>query len=226
MNIEYSKKKHDLRSDPLVEFLAKAKAFVTAHGKNLTVVVVGAAIVVAGAVLFAQMRAAAQKRADAAFGRALEYYESSDRQKAILELGDVANEYRGTPHAAYAAYLLGMTLIEENRPAEALEWFDVASKGAPGAGFVPAAALEGLSMAYEAQGDYQQALAYAQKALDDKRLAHRHPHLRWRMALLNAQLSNTSQALALCRAIESDTLAMALHQKARNLEAELKAKGS
>lgn len=223
MNIEYNKHKAELRDDPLVDALSVAKEFVGRKSRELSVGAVAVLIVVVGILVFLQVQAGARRKADEAFGKALAVYTAGDIQKSIDALTDVANEYKGTPHAAYSAYVLGSALVQAERFDEAIDWFEVASKGSNSAGFIPAAAIDGLSIAYEGKGDFEQALSYGRKALADKRISYRHAHLRWRMALLSSALKDNSQAIQFCSEIVSDTLAVSYHQKAKNLVAELKA---
>lgn len=221
MNIEYSKKKQELRQDPILDSMVEAKEFVKKNARQITIALVSVVVVVAGVLAFTQVRAAAAAKADEAFGKALATYQGGDLQKAVTELGDVANEFKGTPQASYAAYVLGTALVGEERFDEAIEWFTVASKGGTSSGFVPAAAVEGLSIAHEGKGDVAKAIELGRKALADSRLAYRHSQIRWRLALLSRQQNDGGSARKLCSEIVSDTSATLYHQRAKNLLAEL-----
>ncbi len=221
MDIKVSKKKEDARRDPLIETLLKLKTASSSHSRQLIVVGVVVLLAIGGAVIMTHMRRAALRRADKAFGQALIVYKSGETQAAIDELSKVATEHRGTPHGAYAAYLVGSLLLENARYEEAISSFEAASKGPEKAGFVPAAALEGLSKAYEGLGEYEKAIEYARRALEDGRLEHRAPALRWRLALLLKETRKPQRAVAYCEQLVQDSLAMGYHQKARNLLAEL-----
>jgi len=225
VNIQYSKKKEEMRSDPLMESLMQLKQFVRQYGRQVTGVTVAAAVVAVVVIVYVQMRGAAESKADAAFGQALALINDGKLDDAVVQLGEVANEYKGTPHAVYAAYALGAALVAQERYDEAIGWYEVASRGGSASSMVPAAALEGLAVAYEAKGELDKAREYCAKALSDKRLAHRRPHLRWRLALLNEALHESEAAATLCREIVSDTMAVAYHQKARNMLAEITAAG-
>jgi tetratricopeptide (TPR) repeat protein len=112
-------------------------------------------------------------------------------------------------------------LLERGRYDEAIAWLEMVAKEERKGGVVSGAALEGLSAAYEGKGDYERALEYVRKALEDKRMAYRYPALRWKMALLCAETKQFGRAESLCRDIVADTLAATYHQKARNLLVEI-----
>ncbi len=222
MDIKYSKKKQQMRRDPLVDGLGRAKSYLNENRQSITIAAVVVLVVALGVVFFTQMRSAAIRRADEAFGKAVLAYTAGDTTLAVELLTEAANEHEGAPHAAYSALILGSHMLEEGRYEEALAWYEQASESG-NSGFVAAAALEGISAAHEGLGDYEQARRYLRRALDDKRLDFHAPTLRWKLALVNRELNETGEALELCEDIVSDSLAMPYHQKAKNMLAALKA---
>lgn len=223
MQIQYSKKKQEMRRDPLVEALVSARHYLDERRQPITIATSVVLLAALGVALFSNIRTRGVARADEAFGKAVMLLSTGSRDAAIEELGAVANEYSGTPHAAYSAFVLGSELLKQQRYDEALAWFEDAQRNKRGSGFVGAAALEGISAANEGMGNFDAALEYGRKALADDRLAFRHPAIRWRLALIDRQLSDSRSASELCEEIVSDTLAVLYHQKARNMLAVLDA---
>lgn len=222
MDIKYSKKKQEMRRDPLVEGLARSKAYLNENRQNFTIAAVAILLVALGVVFFTQMRGAAVRRADESFGKAVLAYTAGDTTVAVELLTSTFNDHQKTPHAAYSALMLGSHMLTQGRYKEALAWYEGASESG-NSGFVAAAALEGISAAHEGLGDYQQARQYLRRALDDKRLDFRKPALRWKLALIERELNETGEALQLCEDIVADSLATPYHQNAKNMLAALKA---
>jgi tetratricopeptide (TPR) repeat protein len=223
VEISYNKKKQELRSDPLVDSLLDAKKLLREHGRNIGIGVVGGLIVALVVVVWVQMRSSAQLSSEESFGRAMAAYDEQQYDKALSLFDSTANEHKGTPHAAYAAYMAGSLLLDKEQYDAAIAWFGMAASGRS-TGFVGAAALEGLSSAWEGKGDLSKALEYGRKALADSRLSFRHPALRWRLALISRELRDYDQVTSYCQQIIDDTLAAAYQQKAQNLVAEVRAR--
>ncbi|MBD3240490.1 MAG: tetratricopeptide repeat protein [Chitinivibrionales bacterium] len=222
MDIKVSKKKQEMRKDPLVDGMVRAKGYLNEKRQSVTIAAVVVLLVALGVVFYTQMRNTALRRADETFGKAVLAYTAQDTDLAVDLFTETANEHKGTPHAAYGALMLGSHLLEQGRYEEALAWYEDASESR-NSGFVAAAALEGIAAAHEGLGDFQQAQQYLRRALEDNRLDFRKPTLRWKLALVNRKLNETDEAVELCEDIVSDSLAMPYHQKARNMLAALKA---
>ncbi|MBD3320330.1 MAG: tetratricopeptide repeat protein [Chitinivibrionales bacterium] len=221
MNIQYSKKKQEIKRDPLVEFLVSAKEKATSHS---TFLLGGVAAIALAAVLimsYNYMAKSNQRKAQEAFGNAMLAFNSGNDQKAIESLALVTENHGNTPQAAYAAYLIGHLLRQQDRCDEAITWFEMARSKSKGKNFIAGGALEAMATCYESMDSLQQAVTYFKRALKEKHYEYRAPAIRWKLALLNKGLHEYDLAKEFCRKIVSDTLAADLQQDAENLLVEL-----
>ncbi|MBD3344112.1 MAG: tetratricopeptide repeat protein [Chitinivibrionales bacterium] len=224
MNIQYSKKKQDIKRDPFIEFLLNIKEKATQHS---TIIIAGVAGIILAMFLvmgYNHMAASSLRKAQKAFGNAMIAYTSSNNQKAIEALALVTENHGNTPQAAYAAYLLGHILREQDRYDEAINWFEMAKNKSKGKSFITGGALEATATCYESMGELDKAVSYFEKALQEEHYGYRAPALRWKLALINKSLNNHDKAVALCNEIVSDTSAVELKQDAENLLIELNTK--
>ncbi|MBD3392862.1 MAG: tetratricopeptide repeat protein [Chitinivibrionales bacterium] len=221
MEIKYSKRKQELRSDPVMEGIVNARDFVRENSNTLLSVVIVALLVVGGFAAYTHVKRSSQERAADAFGKAITAYAAGNNARAVEAFSLVADKYRSAPQAAYAAYILGHLYLGQGNFDEAATWFEVAVNHKNG-GFVSGEALESLALCYEAKNDLARAFEYLQKALAEKSVKYRHPAIRWKLALLSRKMGRHEQMRQYCQAILSDTLASQYRQKAENLLAELK----
>ncbi len=233
MEIKYSKKKQEMRKDPVLEFIMQAKDFVVSQSNLIMGMTVGIVLVLGGFMIYNSVKNSGTQKAQEAFGKGLIAYESGlsnavgsgeNLYKAVEAFKAVADNYKSSPQAIYSAYILGHVFLRQQRFDEAITWFNAALSQNPHSGFVGASALEGLALCYEAKGNLEDALHYLAKALDDQRIKYRAPALEWRMALLNKELRKYEDAKGLCRKLLSDTVSAAAgyKQKAENLLTEIK----
>ena len=217
MQIKHTgKKKQELRRDPLVEFLVRAKESIAKNSAAVTSALVVVAFAVVFLVAYNGMRRSSMQKAQDAFGQAMVAYMTNDQSKAVELLTVVADNHKGTPHAVYSAYLLGTIALRQNKTDEAVEWLELAHKGKD-AGFVNAAAAEALAGVYENRGELETALDYAREALEEENLSHRHAALRWKMALVNERLKRFDRVQEHCEDLVADSAAAPYHRKAKNL---------
>jgi tetratricopeptide (TPR) repeat protein len=232
VEIKYSKKKQELRKDPVLEFIMRAKEVVVAQGNTIMIVAIGIALVLGGGLIFNSIKTSSFQKSQEAFGKALLTYEqnagnpaevSDNLSKTIDGFKAVADNFKGSPQATYSAYLLGHIFLRQQRYDEAITWFNAAMTKNPQTGFVGASALEGLATCYEAKGNIEEALNYLKKALLDDRIKYRSAALEWRSALLCKDLKKLEDARLSCQKILADTVAAAAQykQKAENLLVEL-----
>lgn len=222
MEIKYSKKKEEMRHDPVIETIVKARAYVVENSSTLLSAVIILLLVFAGFSAYSYVKKSGQRRAAEAFGKAMIAFSGQDRAAAVEALSLVADKHRSTPQAAYAAYLLGHLYMAQQDFSEAITWLEVAA-GHAKAGFIGGEALEALAMCYEATGDKERSLEYLQKALKNKEVTFRIPALRWKAALACRSLGRNDESRGYCEQILSDTLAVQYRQKAQNLLAEITA---
>ncbi len=223
MEIKYSKKKQEIRKDPFLEFLAKAKEFSVAKGNSLMGAGIVLCLVVAGFLVYGYLQKTGEAKALDAFGRAMVAYAAGDEIKAVEAFKTVVDNSKSSPQAVYSAFLLGSMLLRQEKYDEAITWFTTAVSGNAKAGFVAGDAQEGLADCYEAKGNREEALKYLAKALDDPRLAYRFPAIEWKAALISKELGRSDDAKRYCSRIVSDTTsqAAAIRQKAENLAQEI-----
>jgi len=223
LNIKYSKQKQEMRDDPVLDLLFKAKTFFLHNVNFLT----GVAIVIAFAVgfyfFYDRMHESTLSKAEDAFGNAMIEYTNHNIEKAVEQFRIVADNHRSTPQGTMSAHMLGSIFLSMGRYDDAIKWFEVASVAKKELGFVGGSALEGLASCYEAKGDIAKTLEYLEKALSDDRVAYRHAAIRWKMALLYRKSGNLTRALTLCKEILTDSTAVDLQPKATNLIAAMEA---
>jgi len=221
VNIQYSKKKEELRHDPVMESIIRAKQFVEQRASYFTGGLIAVLFVVAFVFIYQSMRKSSVEKAQEAFGRAMSAFSSRDEEKAIELLTVVSDNHKHTPQAVYSAYILGTIFINRGQHDQAIEWLKLAVSKRTDVGFAGAAALEALATAYEAKEDYDNAIAYGEKALNDRRLSYRRPEIRWKLALMQKNLNRFDEARRFCDQVLADTLAVDLHQRVRNLRVEM-----
>jgi len=221
VEIQYNKKKKDMKSDPLVDSISASRDFIQKNNRQIITFLTIVVLVAGAYFLYSSLQKQRSARAQEAFGKAMVSFSGQDAQKTAELLSAVIDNYKGTAQAAYSAYLLGSELLKRNQTEQAIDKLSIAASSGRKAGFVGAAALEGISVAYEAQGNPSEALRYLDKAIAEKSLGYRVPQLKWKKALLLKSSQSFSEATALCDDLLTDTLAVDLHQKVKNLKTEL-----
>jgi hypothetical protein len=206
--------------DPLIDGVMRAKEFVSRNGTMIAVCCAAVVIIVGGAFIYNNRKETNIRKAQEVFGVGILDYNAGRLDAALRSFADAADNYGNTPIGAMGAFMAGSVYLEQDNADQAVTWFEAAVKGAHG-GFVRGQALEGLATAFEKKGDISSAVRHLERALADKEAAHRHSAIRWKLALLNKD--NPGAAAAYCKAIISDTLAAAYHQKAENLLATIDA---
>jgi tetratricopeptide (TPR) repeat protein len=221
LNITYSKKKQEMRHDPIMESLLDVKNWLAKNNTVLASVALALVFILVVGAVYMTIRRSSIEKAQEGFGKAMSAYVRGDEAKAVELFTNVADNNKSTPQAAYSAYIIGSIYLNQDKYDEAIEWLSqVANRN--DAGFVPGEALEALGTAYEGKGDIDNAKKYYDKALADNRAAYRHPAIRWKIALLDNQLKQFDNAKNQCRKILSDTLAVEFHSRAQQLMAEIR----
>lgn len=221
MEIKYSKKKEELRRDPVKEWLIATRDFIKTKSRIFLGVAIVALFVAAFVLIFLQIRASSLSHANNAFGKAMIAYRANDLAGAIEGFKIVSDNYARSPQAIYSVYLLGQIYYQQGRYDEALAWFKEAQTTEASVDFVGGQALEMLGLCYEAKNDLAQAQIWYVKALADNRMSWRAPALRFKLALIARALKNAPDVLKYCNAITADTLAREYMQNAENLIVEL-----
>ncbi|MBN1980922.1 MAG: tetratricopeptide repeat protein [Chitinivibrionales bacterium] len=217
MNIQYSKKKEELRRDPLLEFLAQAKQYVQKYNRHFIASAIGIVVVVAGIQLYGYVNKSSMAKAKDSFGRAMILYSDNKETDAIEAFKGVVEKYGQSPQAAYSAYMIGQILVAKGKFDDAIPWLEKGFSIRKNTGFIQGNCLEALGVCYEAKGDLQKAQSYLEKSLNEPLSAYRHTEVRWKLALINKKLGDKNKATEYCNAIVADTTASMLKQKAENL---------
>jgi tetratricopeptide (TPR) repeat protein len=223
LEIKYSKKKQEIRQDPVMDFLAQAKDFAIARSNTLMVAGIAVCLVVAGVLVYGYLQRNGEEKAVDAFGKAMVAYSAGDEKRAVEAFRTVVDNSKSSPQSVYSAYLLGSMLLRQEKFDEAMTWFTMAASGSSKSAFVAADAQEGLADCYEAKGNREEALKCLSKALSDTRLAYRYPAIAWKAALISKEMGRADDAKRFCGRIQSDTTAQAAEyrQKAENLVEEI-----
>ena len=217
MNIKYNKQKQELRDDPVIDGLLKTKELIGKHNSAFIGTLVIILVIAALAIGYNYFKNSRIRKAREEFGKAMVTYGEQKFTDAIDQFRSVAENFRGSVTGTTSAYMLGSILFQQGRYDEAITWYEAVNKSGT-AGFIGAQAYEGLAACYEVRKDTANAIKYLDKAIADDRIAHRHGALRFKKALLTRN-SSPDQALVLCDAIISDTLANGQHQDAEFLKA-------
>jgi tetratricopeptide (TPR) repeat protein len=214
LDIKYNKHKHELREDPILDFLLNAKDQFLKNQKLVSGGLIAVVVVVAGLSAYNFTGNANEKKIQSTFGSAMISYENNQMDRASENLRIVAEKYPNSPQGMQSGYLLGGIFFEQGKYDDAKKYFEIASK--EDKEFLGAQALEGIAACYEAKGDVPSSLKYLEKALADDRIAYRHGAIRWKMALLKKS-SDVTMTKKLCNEIIADSTASEYHQPAENL---------
>ena len=223
LNIKYSKQKQEMRDDPVLDLVFKAKSFIVKNLNGMIGVVVVVVFAFGFLAIYSQMRKASLEKAEEAFGSAMIEYNNKNIEKAIEGFRMIADNHRNLPQGAQSAYMLGSISLTLNRYDEAIQWFNAIPLNDKKLGFISGEALEGLAGSYESKGDIPKALEYLDKAIKNDQIKYRHNAIRWKMALLYQKTSKNALSEALCKEMLSDTTIGDMRQSVENLLATLTA---
>jgi tetratricopeptide (TPR) repeat protein len=221
LNIQYSKKKEEIRKDPVMEWLLSVKSFFAGNQRNLAIGGGTVLVIVAIAALVSWNTGKRKAEAQEIYGKAMIAFQRGNLEEAQGIITGLIDKYGSTPQAGYGSFLLGTINYRQEKYDEAIKWFEVASRIKNHTAFVPGGALEQIASCYEAKGDLEKSLSYLKEALADPNAAFRFPAIRWKLALQAMELNKTKEAQDFCTQIVSDTTAGEFRQKARNLLLEI-----
>jgi tetratricopeptide (TPR) repeat protein len=223
LNIKYSKQKQEMRDDPVLDLVFKAKAFIVKNLNSMIGVVLVAVFALGFLAIYSQIRKSSLGKAEEAFGNAMIEYNNRNIEKAIEGFRMIADNHRSLPQGAESAYMLGSISLTLGRYDEAIQWFNAVSPTDKKIGFISGEALEGLASSYESKGDIPKALEYLDKAMKNDQITYRHNAIRWKMALLYQKTNKSALSETLCKEMLSDTTIGDLRQSVENLLATLTA---
>lgn len=217
MNIKYSKKKEELRKDPVLESIVKSKDFITENSNTLVTGFVVLVLIFGGFKIFSYVQKTNLLKAQNDFGKAMLLYTGQEYTKAMDAFKQVVEDHQNTSQATYSAFMAGHIYFAEGKYDEAIQYFEEASANKKNIGFICGESLEALGNSYESKGELEKSLEYFEKALNDKTIGYRIPAIRWKMALINKKLGNNDKTELFCKELVSDTLALEYRKKAENL---------
>jgi tetratricopeptide (TPR) repeat protein len=223
LNIKYSKQKHEMRDDPVLDFVFKAKSVIIKNLNTMVGIVLVLVFAVGFTVIYSQIRKSGMEKAEEAFGNAMIEYNNRNIEKAIEGFRMVADNHRNIPQGSTSAYMLGSISLALNRYDEAIQWFNAIPTNNKKLGFISGEALEGLALCYEAKGDIPKALEFFGKAIKNDQINYRHAAISWKMALLYQKINKNDQSEILCKEMLSDTTIGDLRQSVENLLATMTA---
>jgi predicted negative regulator of RcsB-dependent stress response len=218
LNIKYNKAKQHLKDDPILDSLFSTKEFFVKNSNQLLGAVVVILVLIAGFLVFNNVRKSGENKASESFGKAMIYYTGNQLDKAAEQFKLTAENHGSSQPGALSAFLLGRILYDQGKYDDAIEWYSSAAKGARSIEFVGGQALEGIAACYEAKGDTKSAVENLEKALKDDRIKFRHSTIKWKIALMDGKSEKSRSYL---KEIVSDTTAIDLHQRAENLLASM-----
>lgn len=217
MNIKFSKKKEELRKDPVMEYMQKTKDYVTKNSRELLITLVVIIIAGGGVQAYLSVRNSTVSKAQNEFGKAMILYQENQEDKALDAFRDVYEKYGNTQLGAYSAYMLGQLFLRKGNYNETLLWLEKVVSYNKNIGFVRGESLEAMGVCYDAMNDREKALESFTKALDDKSINYRHPAIRWKIILLYKNMGDKEKMNQYCKELISDTLAVEYRKKAENL---------
>ena len=217
MNIKYSKKKEELRKDPVLESIEKARVFIKENGNRIVTGIVIVVLLFVGFQIFTYVKSTSEAKAQDSFGRAMILYSDGEMDKAVEAFNLVLENHGNSSHAAYSAFMIGHIFLLQENYDNAINYFEKALSNKKNIGFIRGQSLESLATCYEVKGDLNTALEYFERAMEDNTVAYRYPAIKWKMVLINKKLGNNDKVVTYCSDLISDTLAVNFKRKAENL---------
>lgn len=223
MNIKYSKKKQELRKDPVLESIYNIKKFITGNSNRLITGVFAVVCIIVGSQIYSYMKESRFVKAQNDFGEAMLLYKEGSESSAVQAFDVVIENYKRSSLAAYSAYINGHIHLSKKNYTEAIGYFEKVLASKRNNNFTKGESLIALATCYEADAKYQEALDYYQKAKEDKTVKYRYPDIQWKMVLLYQKLGNIEKVEYYCNQLISDSLAVNYKSNAENLLATITA---
>jgi TolA-binding protein len=222
LEIKYSKKKEELRKDPVMDSIMDARDWLTHNTSFITGTLIVLVFIAGFFGVYQYMKRSAEVKAQDAFGKAMIAYQQQDIPAAAVAFKDIVENFKNTPQAVYGAYMLGYIFLSQQKDDEAINWFKTAVSKNKKTSFAGAEPLEALGVCFEAKGNIAEAENYYTRALQESRLDFRYPAIKWKLALISREKGNYQKASAFCQEIMADTMAVKYHRDADNLLTEIR----
>lgn len=158
--------KRQLKEDKFTTFMLDSKDRFLETWQFWVIGLVGIVLVVAAISYYMSSQSEKSVEAGQKLAQAVSDYRSGSAQIAILSLNQIVEDYGGSGVAEQATFLLGKVNFESKNYAEAIGWFDTYIAKYKEDKLRLAAAHAGLGGCHEEQGNYDQAAAAYESAIN------------------------------------------------------------
>jgi tetratricopeptide (TPR) repeat protein len=161
--------KHELREDNFVTAVLRAREFIFRHQNAFFVGVLAVIVIIAGVMWISSSRGKSREAAATQFAEAITTFRAGDIKSAEEMFRAINERFGGLEEGSYAAYLAGKCALEDGRNTHAIELFGEYLKSSKKYPFFHDAAIEGMAVAWENEGDYTKASELYLKLVEDTR---------------------------------------------------------
>lgn len=158
--------KRQLKEDKFTTFMLDSKDRFLETWQFWVIGLVAIVLIIAAISYYSSSQADKSVEASEKLAQAVSDYRSGSSQIAILSLNQLVDDYGNTDVAEQAMFLLGKVNFESKNYAEAITWFENYIREFRSDKLRLAAAHAGLAACYEEQGDFVQAAAQFEAAID------------------------------------------------------------
>jgi len=158
--------KRQLKEDKFATFMLDSKERFLETWQFWVIGLVGVVLIIAAISYYSSSQAEQSVAASQKLAQAVNDLRGGSSQIAILSLTQVVDDYSGSPAAEQATFLLGKANLESKNYAEAENWFSTYIREYRDNKFRLAAAHAGLGAVHEEQGNFSEAAAEFEAAID------------------------------------------------------------
>ncbi len=158
--------KRQIKEDKFTSFMLNAKDRFLENWQYWVISAVVVALVVVAVSYYATSQSNKEREASARYSTAVLEFRNGQSDIAILSLQQVVDNYSSTTIAEQARFMLGTINFEEKNYAEAITHFEKYLERFKNNKLNRAGAHAGLAACYENQGDYEQAAANFEEAVN------------------------------------------------------------
>jgi len=159
--------KRQLKDDKFTAFMLDSKHQLENNWQYFAIGLVVVVLAVVGIIYYFDSKEETNNLAATQLAQATSQYRQGNSQVAILTLSDILTKYGSTSFAEQATFLLGKTNLEIRNFGEAELYFEMYLEKYKSDKLIRAAAMAGLGVALESQGNYVEAAAKFEKAAQD-----------------------------------------------------------
>lgn len=158
--------KRQIKEDRFTSFMLSAKDRFLENWQYWVISLVVVVLVIVAVSYYTSSRSASEREAVARYSTAVMEHRNGQTDIAILSLQQVVDNYGSTRIVEQARYMLGMMNFERRNYAEAITHFEQYVSRHKNNNLNRAAAFAGLAASYENQGEYEQAAANFEQAIN------------------------------------------------------------